>query len=479
MATIKNPISFAEYYKVDPNILSRRGILNPMLNVDTKLFIDPVILKNSKQTGFARQATASFQSYFGDLIPIIKAIKTREDFAWRTAQGKLYFHEVPGTCLGYTSTDIRGSAFGPFLTGRLIDRAKEIVNLGVEDPALFILLPLLEDGVGADRISDMTTNIILKDIYQFTSSACKALGIPTKLRIKQNGDEFQLPINPTQSKPTPVLLVPRDILRDLPVASDWSEVADVVSANAAIRARVNRFIGDIWGLRTREQKLAIRKKILSSKQAFETLLHIITEAEFEAYDLDRDPEGLVEWHKVHESVGKIFPIRLALTGPPRKQAAIDLVCKIIEQFKTLVEDKGLWKSLWNNGTPRNEKNAQMVFFAVADTYCKDNGLDITPEADTGSGPVDFKFSAGYRVRILVEVKLSKNPQLLHGYTKQLEAYKDSQDPVSAYYLVIDVGGIGNKVKSLHAAHRYALEQGQQASEIVFVNGNRRASASKR
>lgn len=478
MATVKNPKSFAEYFKVDPGAMDRLGILNPILNVDTKLFIDPVILKNSGQTNFGRQANASFETYFSEVITLLKASKITGDSAWREAQRRLHFREIPGTCLGYGSADIRGSAFGPFLSGRLIATAKEIIDLGVDDPDLFKLLPLFEDGVGPDLISDMTTNIILKDIIQFTASACNELGVITE-QFKYKGEEVRLPRNPTQSKPTSVLLVPKDILRDLPFASDWSEVADVISANANIRARVNAIIGNIWRLKTRQQKIEIRRRILSSKKAFETLLDVISETRIEAYDIERDPKGLVEWHKVHESVAKEYPLRLTLSGPPKEKNAIDLVCRIIEQFKTLVENKGIWKALWNNGVPRNEKNAQMVFFAIADTYCKLNNLDVTPEADTGSGPVDFKFSVGYKVRILVEIKLSNNPHLLHGYTKQLEVYKEAEVPVSAYYLVIDVGGMGNKDKRLFEAYGEALDYHKPASEIVFVNGKRRPSASKR
>src|SRR2546430_8635948 len=50
-------------------------------------------------------------------------------------------------------------------------------------------------------------------------------------------------------------------------------------------------------------------------------------------------------------------------------------------------------------------------------YCVANNLEITPEADTGSGVVDFKFAASYVTRVLVETKLSNNKKLVHGYGK--------------------------------------------------------------
>jgi hypothetical protein len=477
MAIIRNPETFAEHFKIDPTILERFGILNPMLNVDTKLFIDPIIIGTSKLGGFGKRADAALKAYFAEVITLLRASKAKGDVAWRAAQGKLYFREVKGTCLGYGAS-IRGNGFGQKLTGRLVETAKEIVDLGVDNPDLFKLLPLLEEGVGADLISDMTTRIVLKELSQLTTSICIKLKIPVET-FHINGNDFQFPINPTQDQRTPIILVPRDILRDLPVASDWSEVADVVAINAIYRAKVNSLIGDIWRAKTRKQKQEIRKMVLSSKQAIEVLLKALSDIEIEAYDIDRDPRGRIEWHKVHETIGKAFPLSLVLTGPPRKEAAIDLVLKIIDQFKSLIEKKGLWKALWDNTNPRKEKNAQLIFYAVADTYCKMNDLDVTPEADTGAGTVDFKFSSGYNIKILVEAKLSTHPHLVRGYTKQLEAYKVSQDPLCAFYLVIDVGWMGNKDRKLLEAQKEARGKKEPASEIIFINGRRQLSASRR
>ncbi len=86
-----------------------------------------------------------------------------------------------------------------------------------------------------------------------------------------------------------------------------------------------------------------------------------------------------------------------------------------------------WKSLWYKNKRLPEKYAQRLFFAVAYNYCKVNNLDITLEADSGTGPVDFKLSTGFDSRVLVEVKLSSNGKLVAGYQKQLESYKAAEE----------------------------------------------------
>jgi hypothetical protein len=133
--------------------------------------------------------------------------------------------------------------------------------------------------------------------------------------------------------------------------------------------------------------------------------------------------------------------------------------------------------LWHNGKPRHEHSAQRLFFAVADSYCKANNLDVTPEAETGRGPVDFKFSAGYRTRLVVEVKLSTNSKLVSGYRKQLEIYKNAELTARGLYLVIDVGDLGRKATKLMNVRNDLISRGQTSSRIEFVDGAIKPSAS--
>lgn len=479
MAIIRNPKSFTEQFGLDPADLDRLGILNPMLNVDTKLFIDPVLLDTSTRREISQQATNSFRQYFSEMIKLLRASHASGDRPWRQARSRFYFREIPYTCLGYGTSGIIGSAFGLDLTTRLTNTAKEIVDLGVSNPDLFKLLPLLEEGVGPDLISDMTTNVVLKDLFGLTESICRELDVPTTV-MTYKGEEFQLPRNATQDRSMPIILVPKDILRTLPIATDWSEVAYVVSENAELRRRVNELIGEIWHLKTRrEKKERLRSRLLVSREAFEALLEVINSADTQPYDLDRDPKGLVTWHRAHEIIARDYPLALSLAGPPSANAAVALVKTIIEQFRILVEERGLWKVLWNDGQPRNEKNSQMIFYAIADAYCKANNLDVTPEAETGAGPVDFKFSSGYAIRVIVEVKHSSNSRLISGYTNQLETYRTAVSPVCAFYLIVDVGGLERKPERLVEIKNAKPEDCPPMSEITIVDGRRRPSASRR
>lgn len=157
-----------------------------------------------------------------------------------------------------------------------------------------------------------------------------------------------------------------------------------------------------------------------------------------------------------------------------------LVTTMLEEFKSLVENQGLWKELWEeNDQPRREQSAQRLFYAMATSYCKANNLDITPEANNGVGPVDFKFSSGFHARFLVEVKLSTNHALVHGYTTQLEAYKAAESTEEGVLLVVDIGGMGSKLDAVKAAQLAGQKANSKGSEVFYVDGRPQQSASVR
>lgn len=80
--------------------------------------------------------------------------------------------------------------------------------------------------------------------------------------------------------------------------------------------------------------------------------------------------------------------------------------------------------------------------------------------------------------MLVEIKLSTNSNLLKGFTKQLEIYKEAEAPIAGYYLVIDVGYLRSKKKKLDVAAANHKVSGSGLSTVRYVNGLSRVSASK-
>ena len=478
MSKIRNPKLFSTVFGLTPTALGRAGIFDPVLNADSKLFIDPLLLRGSKHAVISRDAHRAYRSHFEEVIRLLRASKEVGDPAWKAARKRFEFHEVQATCLGYGSISIRGSGFGEALTERVLHTAKQVIALGVEDPEMFVLMALFEEGIGADRISDMTTNVILPQLVSITQEVCRSLRI-TMSPFVVAGRVVELPANPTQAPRLPILLVPTDILRDLPVALDREDIWRVSFENELTRRGVNADVGEIWKGQTRKEKAARKALVLSSRAAVESLIAAAEKAERKPYQYDADPLGVVTWRHVHSTIAASEPLKLFLSPDPTPDEVLKLVRKIVEHFRYLVEEKGLWELLYHEGAPRHESNAQMIFFAVADAYCKANNIDISPEADTGNGPVDFKISKSYKSRVLVEVKLSTNTRVVHGYSNQLEIYKHAEETTHAIYLVIDVGGLGKKFDRVQKIRTGRLHAGLPASDIVLVDAVPRPSASRR
>jgi len=287
-----------------------------------------------------------------------------------------------------------------------------------------------------------------------------------------------LVVNPREFSRTPIILTPMDILRELPTANDWDDVCRVASENAVLRDKVNKLIGEIWKAKTRKDKYKIRRNALASYEAFTTLLDTIHGIDPRSYDYNTDPEGLLIWRRIHDTVAREYPLKIRTPKSLTLGDVYKVVVQIVDQFQHLIENRGLSRELWHEAKRRNEKAVQRIFFAVADSYCKANNLDISPEADTGTGQIDFKFSQGYENRVLVEVKLSDNPKLVSGYEKQLETYKVSERSMMGMYVIIDVGKLGKKGDKLFQLKNAQTLKGMSVSEIAFIDGSIKKSASK-
>ena len=476
MTKITSLETISSEYDIDPKKLEKLDVIDTQLTVDTNLFIDPLLLPASKHKEINTGAATAYEQRFEFIIKLLGASKVKGDLTWRKAEKLFSFSEVSWTCLGYSSS-VRGSGFGPELTSHTLQTAAQIVALGITDIDFFMGLSLFEEGIGPDRISDMTTNIILPNLMEFTIRQNRTLKIPTKIfRIKD--ESWHLPENPYSKDP--LIFVPRDIVRDLPIASDWSDISRVARENEEYREKVSGGIGKVWATMSKRRKQALRDKALKSKESFEQILEILKEVPKTPYDFRADRNGEAFWTRL-KNIADQYPLIVAgsVTKINSLEEAKKLVDTIIRQFQDLVENKGIWKELWSDDKkPRREKAAQRLFFVIAYSYCKANDLDVTPEADTGNGPVDFKFSSGFNTRIVVEIKLSTN-DLVHGYTKQLETYKKAEDTQSGVYLVIDVGSLGQKYNEVQRMKREAIAAKRNTSAVYLVDGNRKESASKR
>ena len=146
-------------------------------------------------------------------------------------------------------------------------------------------------------------------MIKFNEKVIKALNIPTEQFVIK-GITTELPRNPKELKKTPIILVPKDVLRELPVANDWDQVCQSAAENAELRDKVNCLIGEIWKAKVRKDKEKLRESALASAEAFSTFLNVIHGIDPDTYDFENDPEGILVWRKIHETVAKTYLVAL-------------------------------------------------------------------------------------------------------------------------------------------------------------------------
>jgi hypothetical protein len=316
-------ILFSDQFGVDAGWLESKGLFNPTLDVDSPLFIDPFLLPGSKHKEFSGAGFEAYEGHFSEICRRLLISEQPGDKAWVAALKMFQFGEVAGlngTCLGYSKHSTSGRAFGKIKSRKSVNWANNVIRLGVKDPELFSALPLFEDGIGPDLISDMTTKIILKEIVAFNNRILNEihaeLGVDVPINDLRVGSlNVRMPTNPFSDAPTPVILLPADILKHLPIAENPFQIAEAAFENAELRDRVNEHISEIFKIRTKAEKAAITKRAMQTGQAFQALLDALKLAEKTPYDLKSDPQGLLQWSPIAEAYSNLY--KLKITDDPK------------------------------------------------------------------------------------------------------------------------------------------------------------------
>jgi hypothetical protein len=170
------PKSLSKIIGIDPTELTDRGAFDPVLDLDTRLFLDPHLLKYCDIPEFSNSYKL-LQDHFIKIGKLLKVSEAYGDVFWRKADSMMAWPEVKGLCIGYSSKGTSGSGIGPELRARLLKTAQAVIKVGKDDPEFFELIGLFEENFGPDRISDMTANIIFNDLKTFTNNIINDLDI--------------------------------------------------------------------------------------------------------------------------------------------------------------------------------------------------------------------------------------------------------------------------------------------------------------
>jgi hypothetical protein len=455
---------------------------DPVLSTDTELFVDPFRVYLAK--GAWTTAHDELILFFNEVLKLVAKSGGRPSSAhWKAAERLLLFPEPAEFCLGYGDTPL-GAGTGEELRDRMMEAARVTVfDLEISSIGHFEELALFGPEIGADRISDITCNVLKQRFIRYTKSIATRHGITAKpvvvpkaqwdgTTLRWMDERVPLPVNPYTKRG--VLLTPGRFLRKLPTVDpvefwDWAWSNE----NETLRDEFNYHLG---------RNVAADEIVKLARTHPEFAKRYIEAREKnpgQPYDLKNDPRGEVSWYDDGLTLARTSTLAKL---PKTAKAFCDWVGEMIDVFRHNLEQQDGWRLLWVKDKERSEKHAQALFRTAMWRLCQEHDVDFSGEPNAGRGPVDFKFSQGWERRSLVEIKLMNNTRFWHGLASQTKQYLISEKVSCGFFVALgfrDQDFSKERLDRLNAAaEAVSKENGLQITPVV-VDARPKKSASKK
>lgn len=465
--------NYSTYFGIKHSAFVDAGVFDGQIGQDVNMHINPLLLRNCEAPEF-KNAYDEFLNYFNKIITLAKFVKefSTKDRCFKQILKCFQFKEIHNTGLGYSKCGTHGTGISGALSYQLAKNAVEIVRLGIEDPAIFTLLPIFEEGIGADRISDMTITILKKNFIAYTVRSAQELGLKTAPFWAEAKTKI---INLPVYKGQPIILVPAAILSNLPLASDPSEVDEVSAYNRNLRTIICEAIGLTFREFEEMRKKDLRATLFSNPNRLQDILQQVARMRFVPYDFSVD-RGLI-YLPIFVKEKYVLPNELPLPTADENNVK-DIVFKICERFKELIENNRMSTMLFSDGKAQSESFVQRLFYCTAVLYCEANNIDINRESDPGCGELDFKFSYGAHKKVIIEIKLSSNKQLSHGLTTQLPIYMETEKAQDGILMIVRMSPKDDKLIERVIEEHNSIPECITKPKLLVIDGVPRPSASK-
>jgi hypothetical protein len=207
----------------------------PRTGADLSLGIDPFLLFKSRDPNLSKLHDWILEA-FNHGIALLRQGQLTD------AKAFFDFPEVREIGLGYAKKGRRGSGIGEYLSALITETllgSSVLLERGIRHIEEMQLVSL---GIGPDRISDISANLLKNYLIEYTQKQCELWKIPLRVGVPIHHileyDDFEwvdryvdLPISPYDD--APILFVPRRIVRALP----WINYEDFFRMEFAVYLR--------------------------------------------------------------------------------------------------------------------------------------------------------------------------------------------------------------------------------------------------
>ncbi len=427
------------------------------LKFDSKLFIDPFLLKKS-----GLESERKLFERFGDFFRYVYNQSLNAGTSQREREELMMlldFSEPKEIGLGYTKHSNDGSSPGKNFAKLLIkfflnDSARKLIkedNLYPDRKFNPLTLEVFTNRLGVDGLSDITANLIMDYLISYTQKQCDIHEIPRDKELAldhdgfdfdpdemnwRGGNRYKLPENPLKPGKA-IILVPKRFLRaeDIDDEKMVKKVIGILSTDPHLCSRFTKLL---------EKELSefnvvdIRRVFLEEHSVFKKYMEFIDKEDHDSYDFTEDPLAFL----AHKKYKDLFDHLKKKKDIRTHKQVLNITQKFFIEAVKHMSSTDIWRDMWKWGKnnkisrPNSEKVAQRTLFAMGKAYFINfPQLTFEPEVGTGNGPVDFKIIFK-DCRIAIEVKRLLSSSYLEGIKSQLVQYSKLADTNYAIYITI-------------------------------------------
>lgn len=455
---------FSEKFNVSRDLIKNYGSIDISLVCDLPLFIDPMLIFNSNKKEYK-----SLHSYLIRFFSFLTD-KSEGEINLDDIKAYFYFSEIKNNWFGYSKNGNKGRGLGEKFALFLAENLKFIMSDNDISKSKHIEKALLiYDGNGKDKISDLTTKLILDYLAIYTqnfatkyidSKYLDTFWLESKFNFKTECFEsinYELPffVNDKGEKEY-VLLTPCDILRGEDPAisksnlkNSYYQIRNIIG-NEVHRAQLNNYITKAvkeYRLSQRGKKKKISDAMIEriEKEAF---FKALKEKEFSwLYDyfikviedsgisinkkaMQECVDQIERFYYSAEEIKKLLYKNDTNFKKISRNAHEELLNKVLF-LKDTIENKEGYKLLYQKDKCiTSEDNLQRLFRFTLDGTPYDFNFD----GNNGSGEYDIKASKGSGDKCLAELKLASNSRITHIFD-QTQVYEKANNCCNSIYVI--------------------------------------------
>jgi hypothetical protein len=442
-------VYFTDYFKISPEFLEDHGALNISLINDLPVFVDPFLLFNSE-----KQEYKDLHDAIIDYLSFLRERSSSQRLGKGLIEGLFLFPEVKQNWLGYSKVGNRGSGLGKDFANSLNQNLTTILNnFGEEEVTTGSHLEkvcLVANGVGTDKISDFTTNLIKGFLCRYTEKFSKKHLDDTKAKIVSvshvdfnyktqtwMSGSFYLPFIDGDY----ILLTPKDILskdeawiNKADIVRDFDDIASSIP-NHVLRDQINdyftRSLPD-WPTQKERNEVAARTA-LHFPEFIDYYIRFKEDNGDKAERLSDQKIKEIEELFIKQAKSLIDVIASSSKLYDVGIDTFDETYKRVLYLKHVIENNDGYRIFYVKGQAvKRESDLQLLFRLVWFA----SPSDVNSEVNNGRGPVDYKISRGGKDKTLVEFKLASNSQLKRNLEKQVEIYEEANQTSKSIKVIL-------------------------------------------